>query len=44
MFNDSLLDVIKMDSTVKFETKDMGAIEVTREEKGSWVRVLNVVL
>ena len=44
MFNNGLLDAVKMDITAKFETKDMGAIEVTIEQKASWVRVCNVVL
>ena len=44
MFNNGLLDAVKMDITAKFETKDMGAIEVTIKQKASWVRVCNVVL
>ena len=44
MFNDGLLDVTKIDITEKFKTKEMGAIKITREEKCSWVRVLNAVL
>ena len=44
MFNNGLLDAVKIDILAKFETKDMGAIEVTVEQKASWVRVCDVVL
>ena len=44
MFNNGLLDAVKIDILAKFETKDMGAIEVTVEQKASWVRACDVVL
>ena len=43
-FEDGFFDVSKMDITVTFETKDMGASELHREENGIWVRVTNVFL
>ena len=44
MLDDGRIDASKHDITAKFETKDMGAIELIREEDGTWVRVLNIVL
>ena len=44
MLDDGRIDASKHDITAKFETKDMSAIELIREEDGTWVRVLNIVL
>ena len=39
MLDDGRIDASKHDITAKFETKDMGAIELIREEDGNWLRV-----
>ena len=44
MFNNGLFDAVKIDIIAKFETKDMGEIEVTIDQKANWVRVCDVVL
>ena len=39
-----MLDATKMEVTKKFETKDMGALEVTMEKDGYLMRFSNVFL
>ena len=43
-FSNGNLDATKMQITAKFETKDMGALEVILKENGSLVRFSNVFL
>ena len=43
-FENGTLDATKMRVTEKFETKDMGALEVTMKEDGHLVRFSNVFL
>ena len=43
-FGNGTLDATKMRVTEKFETKDMGALEVTMNEDGHLVRFSNVFL
>ena len=43
-FENGMLDATKMEVTEKFETKDMGALEVTMKEDGHLVRFSNVFL
>ena len=44
-FENGILDATKMTVTVKFETKDMGALELTREEdNGTLTCISNVFL
>ena len=41
-FENGMLDATKMEVTEKFETKDMGALEVTMKEDGHLVRFSNI--
>jgi len=43
-FENGMLDATKMEVTEKFETKDMGALEVTMKEDGYLVRFSNIFL
>ena len=43
-FKNGMLDATKMEVTKKFETKDMGALEVTMKEDGYLIRFSNVFL
>lgn len=43
-FENITLDATKMEVTEKFETKDMGALEVTMKEVGQLERFLKVFL
>ena len=43
-FNNGMLDATKMEVTKKFETKDMGALEVTMKKDGHLIRFSNVFL
>ena len=43
-FKNGMLDATKMEVTKKFETKDMGALEVTMKKDGHLIRFSNVFL
>ena len=43
-FENGMLDATKMEITKKFETKDMGALEVTTKKDGHLIRFSNVFL
>ena len=43
-FNNGMLDATKMEVTKKFETKDMGALEVTMKKDSHLITFSNVFL